>query len=424
MGEIDLTSSLTLSSGDSLTLSKSPETAEVDATFNLGGAGNYTLNGFNLTAKSGTTANVSFDNTGSRYIYPDIGISLTDAGIVYNGVTYRKNSAVSGDSTVEFANHGSSGERIWLTNAQVVNASVGMKFYVEPEQLNGSDAAGQLIVDGVKINYDKDCEELNFTITDSGIIFDDDELGQIYTYNRSSGNNVVSFNIVNDNYSISESYVANILSASNGVFNYTGGDASISSYAGEKVNLVANSLTGIDIFGGDDFILNFSTGDLTVENARDKVIDIAFENNTIAYAAMASGALDLDASSLSQLLILVGGNNASNKFVAGSGGSWLWGGVGGSDTLTGGTGSDVFWFGKNDGTDFINNASSSDVVNLYDVSINDITSLNTEEDHQITIGLNTGANIKINSSENVSAKITMAEGSVNFNHSTKQWQLA
>jgi len=32
-GEIDLTSSLTLSNGDSLTLSKSPETAEVNATF-------------------------------------------------------------------------------------------------------------------------------------------------------------------------------------------------------------------------------------------------------------------------------------------------------------------------------------------------------------------------------------------------------
>jgi len=91
--------------------------------------------------------------------------------------------------------------------------------------------------------------------------------------------------------------------------------------------------------------------------------------------------------------------------------------------LIGGSGSDVFFFGKNDGSDFIKNASSSDVVNLYDVSINDITSLDTSN-NQISIGLNTGANININSSENVSAKITMSEGSVNFNHATGQWNLA
>jgi len=344
---------------------------------------------------------------------------LTDAGIVYNDVTYKKNSSASGDSTVEFANHGSSGEKIWLTNAEVVNASVGMRFYVEPEQLDGSDSAGQLIVDGLRINYDKDCD-VSFSMTNDGISFYDYEGDFIFNLDRSFGNNVTTLDTSTETHT--ESYVANVLSASNGAFNYTGGDASISSYAGEKINLVANSLTGIDIFSGDNFVLNFSTGDLTVENARDKVIDIAYDNQTIAYAAMASGELTLDASSLSQLLILVGGDNASNNFSAGSGGSWLWGGSGDADTLTGGSGSDVFYFGKNDGSDVINNASSSDVVNLYDVSINDITSLDTSN-NQITIGLNTGASININSSENISAKISMAEGTVNFNHSTKQWNL-
>ena len=119
---------------------------------------------------------------------------------------------------------------------------------------------------------------------------------------------------------------------------------------------------------------------------------------------------------LSGLQPIVGGDDASNNFSAGSYGSGSW------DTLIGGSGSDVFFFGKNDGSDFITNASSSDIVNLYDVSINDITSLDTSN-KQITIGLNTGANININSSENVSAKISMAEGSVNFNHSTGQWNL-
>ena len=119
---------------------------------------------------------------------------------------------------------------------------------------------------------------------------------------------------------------------------------------------------------------------------------------------------------------IVFGSEYPNTIEAGSGGSLLWGGVGGDDTLQGGSGSDVFYFGKNDGSDFIQNASSSDIVNLYDISINDITSLNTKN-NQITIGLNTGAQLQINRSENVSAKISMQEGSVQFNHSTGQWNL-
>ena len=206
-------------------------------------------------------------------------------------------------------------------------------------------------------------------------------------------------------------------------YTYSGGSQNITNYtSGQKLNW-STDLTDSDIFSGDNFVLSSSSGDLTIKNVRDKVVDFAYNGTTIAYLAKASGTLTLDASSLSQFLILVGGNNASNNFTAGSGGSWLWGGVGGSDTLTGGTGADMFYFGKNDGTDFINNASSSDVVNLYDISINDITSLNTEG-NTISIGLNTGAQLQINSSENVSAKITMQEGSVNFNHSTGQGNLA
>ena len=206
---------------------------------------------------------------------------------------------------------------------------------------------------------------------------------------------------------------------------YIGGNQTISNYeSGQKVNWSAD-LTGVNIFSGDDFIFSSSTGDLRIQNVRDKVVDFSVNNTTIAYLAKASGALDLDASSLSQFLILVGGNDASNNFKAGSGGSWLWGGVGGSDTLTGGSGADTFFFGRNDGTDFIYNASSSDVVNLYDVSINDFDfNLLDTSNNQISIALTNGANVKIQSSENLSAKITMTEGTVQFNHSTGQWQLA
>ena len=220
----------------------------------------------------------------------------------------------------------------------------------------------------------------------------------------------------------------NILQKENNAYTYSGGSKIITSYAsGEKLNW-STDLTGINIFNSDNFVFSSSSGDLTIQNVCDKVVDFSYNGTTIAYLAKASGALDLDASGLSQFLILAGGDSAQNNFTAGSGGSWLWGGAGsygsGSwDTLIGGSGSDVFFFGKNDGSDFIKNASSSDVVNLYDISVSDITSLQAEG-NTITLVFNTGADLQIQSSENVSAKITMSEGSVNFNHSTGQWNLA
>ena len=91
--------------------------------------------------------------------------------------------------------------------------------------------------------------------------------------------------------------------------------------------------------------------------------------------------------------------------------------------LMGSDGADVFTCSKNGGSYIINNAESQDTVNLYDVSINDIISLGTTN-NKVTIGLNTGSKFEINSLDNVSSKITLQEGSVNFNHSTNTWQLA
>jgi len=63
----------------------------------------------------------------------------------------------------------------------------------------------------------------------------------------------------------------------------------ISSYAtGEKLNW-STDLTGINIFSGDDFIFNSSSGNLTIQNVCDKVVDFSYNGTTIAYLAKASG---------------------------------------------------------------------------------------------------------------------------------------
>ena len=80
-------------------------------------------------------------------------------------------------------------------------------------------------------------------------------------------------------------------------------------------------------------------------------------------------ATTLDATDSTGAVILIG-NGRNNVLKAGKGSSSLWGGAASSDTLQGGSGRDMFWFGKNDGNDVINDFhagrdSNSDVVNLY-----------------------------------------------------------
>ena len=103
----------------------------------------------------------------------------------------------------------------------------------------------------------------------------------------------------------------------------------------------------------------------------------------------------------------------------------MWGGIGGNDILTGGSGSDTFFYGKSDGTDVINNASSSDVVYLYDASLADVLSADISiSGSQISATFSNGNSIKINSSENLSPTFKLSSGSFKYNQSTGQWQNA
>ena len=61
------------------------------------------------------------------------------------------------------------------------------------------------------------------------------------------------------------------------------------------------------------------------------------------------------------------GNDQPNFILAGSGTSSLWGGAGQvNDTLVGGSNTDCFYYGVNEGTDYIENSTSADKVMLYD----------------------------------------------------------
>ena len=137
-----------------------------------------------------------------------------------------------------------------------------------------------------------------------------------------------------------------------------------------------------------------------------------------------SGINNIDASSSSGNNTLAG-DGGNNQITAGSGNDSLWGGSGGSaDVLVGGSGSNMFWYGKGDGNDTIQNSKTQDVVNLYDVTLADITTAGFNGS-AISVGFNTGFSLNVNVSSNLSSTFRLADGSNwQYNKSAGNWQNA
>ena len=121
--------------------------------------------------------------------------------------------------------------------------------------------------------------------------------------------------------------------------------------------------------------------------------------------------------------LILAGNSISNVIYDGAGNSSLWGGNGNvDDTLVGSSGAEMFWYGKYDGYDVITNADSSDVVNLYDVNLSEITAANVSAS-QVVIRFNTGTALVINDSNNVTPTFQLGGGGrYNYNRNSGQWQ--
>lgn len=163
-------------------------------------------------------------------------------------------------------------------------------------------------------------------------------------------------------------YVTNLNSAnsipmlkSDNVYTYTGGDRKIENYSpNEKVKL-SSDFTGIGV-EGNNFLIKSSSGALTLENVRDKLIDVAgADGNTAAYVYMPSGEGDVNGSGIDIFEVIVASEGNNNHLIAGNGGSSLIGG-GGVNILQGGAGQDAFVYKVNNDT--INNYQSGEFINF------------------------------------------------------------
>ena len=119
---------------------------------------------------------------------------------------------------------------------------------------------------------------------------------------------------------------------------------------------------------------------------------------------------------------LMAGNTAENVIYGGSGTNSLWGGWSTeNDTLVGGTGQNNFWYGMDEGDDIIKNANEGDVVNLYDISLDDLTFYG-EVDGNLVIRTQSGS-LTFEDSDGQTMKLAEG-GSWKYNKDSQTWTSA
>lgn len=151
---------------------------------------------------------------------------------------------------------------------------------------------------------------------------------------------------------------------------------------------------GIDL-NGNSFFVNSSSGRLEIQNSRDKFIGYSGgDENVVAYSYVASGSGTVDGRGKSQAEIMIGGDNSNNQMYAGSGGSSVWGGNGGNDSLVGGEGYDEFFYAVGSGNDVITGVGDNDIVNLLGVNLSQITYAEVSYS-DISIGFTDGGKLKL-----------------------------
>ena len=133
----------------------------------------------------------------------------------------------------------------------------------------------------------------------------------------------------------------------------------------------ANTMTydsDINIFLGSS-----SSNTLEVDDSRRNMIWLNGDYGQIFYDISC-----VDASESTGNNQIAGAKNSNIEIKGGAGNSSLWGGLGNTanDTLIGGEGDEKFFFGSYEGNDVIVGAGDSDTVELYNITIADLTSLN------------------------------------------------
>ena len=132
------------------------------------------------------------------------------------------------------------------------------------------------------------------------------------------------------------------------------------------------------------------------------------------------GITDIDASESTGNNQIAGANNRTVNIIGGAGASSLWGGSGqANDTLTGGDGAEMFFYGRYEGDDIIIGASGTDTINLYNVSLSEVTGFEALSGGMKISFANGGYNLTLQQYSD-SPTFSFADGS-NWAYENKNW---
>ena len=241
--------------------------------------------------------------------------------------------------------------------------------------------------------------------------------GNVYYINDNNGTIIIDSNVEGDvinNTTVDNS--TTIIKEGN-TYTYSGGDKVIDNYQQGEVVELASDYQGIDL-NGNSFFVKSSSGQVEIQNSRDKFIGYSANSEMVAYSYVASSGGTVNGRGKTQAEIMIGADNANNQIYAGSGGSSLWGGAGGNDMMFGGAGYDEFFYAVGGGSDVIQNADDNDLVNLASVNLSQISGVDVSVG-QVNINFVDGGSLQVQGSSSVAYRI--AEGTFKVNQSTKQW---
>ena len=180
-------------------------------------------------------------------------------------------------------------------------------------------------------------------------------------------------------------------------------------YAGTANDDVAYSTNtdGKNIFVGAGYM----HADSSVTDATTLVLNGANNKWGLTSAALVDKTVkNIDMNGSSADFILVGSAATANTITGGTGTNWLNGGGASKDTLVGVTGStDNFYFGKEDGSDIIENLGAEDKVNLYDIATTDIAAVKVS-DSKTVITLKNDSKLTINGGLTDGATFVLTDG--------------
>ena len=145
---------------------------------------------------------------------------------------------------------------------------------------------------------------------------------------------------------------------------------------------------------GDGTTVNYAAGvniykgatTLKVSGSDDLILYTGANNDQYGYF---NGITKIDAAEANGTVALSGSNVNGMEIQGGTGVNNMWGGGDKVQTLIGGEGVNVFWFGNGDGRDTAKNAKAEDGINLYNVEkIDDVAVKASTNYFTVTVGSN------------------------------------